>query len=131
MVWLNVTDENGSALYFDVEKVEKTRIGKRGGYSLSGTIGNGQYEGEVLVDIGEVGEVVFVDQWLGDDGFSAFNRQVDIDEVRLSIIEVAASFESGWLGAEAGAQRQGDHRYGEPHSCPRVKEDSVCWTAVA
>ncbi len=131
MVWLNVADENGSALYFDVEKVERAQNGKSAGYSLSGTIGNGQYEGQVLVDIGAVGEVVFVDQWLGDAGFSDFNRQVDIEKLRQSIIEVALRFETGWLGAEAGAHPRGGQRYDAPHPCAQVKEDPVCWHAVA
>ena len=61
MVWLDICDEQGNAIYFDIHHVEKHRVGRRWLHAVNGVCGNGLDEIEVLVEAGERDEVTFVD----------------------------------------------------------------------
>lgn len=61
MVWLDICDEQGNAIYFDIHHVERSRRGRRWQHSVNGTCGNGLFEMEVLVEPSGAGEVTFVD----------------------------------------------------------------------
>jgi hypothetical protein len=68
MIYIGTTEDNGSAIYFDIHSAERQGRGMR----FSGTVGDGCYEGEVLVEIGRIESVTFVDAWLGGSGFAEF-----------------------------------------------------------
>ena len=60
MVWLQATEENGNALYLDIQRVER----RRGAVAVTAVLGDGHGEAEVLVELGERVEVTFLDEWL-------------------------------------------------------------------
>jgi hypothetical protein len=68
MIYIGTTQDNGSAIYFDIHTAE--RQGR--GMHFCGTLGDGSYEGEVLVEIGGDDCVTFADAWIGGSGFSDF-----------------------------------------------------------
>ena len=66
MIYIGTTQDNGSAIYFDIHAAERQGRGMR----FCGTLGDGSYEGEVLVEVGSNDCVTFADAWLGGYGFS-------------------------------------------------------------
>lgn len=84
MVYVQTVAEDGSAVYFDIHTAERIAEGVR----VSGTIGDGQYEGEVLVECGVVTDVTFADAWLGGEGYREFALRCDLDNLRRSLLEV-------------------------------------------
>src|SRR6056297_1837782 len=72
MVWLDICDEQGNAIYLDVHRVERKRVDRRWRHAVSGICGNGLFEVEVLVEPGGEGEVTYLD--LGER--SSFGRQL-------------------------------------------------------
>jgi hypothetical protein len=74
MIYVGTTRDNGSAIYFDIHSAERSWRGVR----ISGTIGDGCYEGEALVELGRSESVTFADAWLGGDGFSEFVDRCDL-----------------------------------------------------
>jgi hypothetical protein len=83
MVYIGTTSDNGSAIYFDMHSAERQGRGVR----ISGTIGDGCYEGEVLVEIGVVDSVTFADAWLGGTGYSEFLDRCDATILKSTLIE--------------------------------------------
>ena len=73
MIYVGTTRDNGSAIYFDIHSAERSWRGVR----ISGTIGDGCYEGEALVELGRSESVTFADAWLGGEGFSEFIERCD------------------------------------------------------
>ena len=83
MIYIGTTDTNESAIYFDVYSAVK----HNGGVSVSGTIGDGCYEGEVVVEIGGNESVTFADAWLGGSGFSEFLDRCNVASIEEALIE--------------------------------------------
>ena len=80
MIYIGTTEDNDSAIYFAIPSAERQGRGMR----FSGTVGDGCYEGEVLVEVGRSESVTFADAWLGGSGFSEF-----IDRCGTAMIEDA------------------------------------------
>jgi len=125
MVWLDVTGNNGSALYFVTDRVERLQGRGAAGFSVSGIVGDGQYEGEVIVEVGAAVEVTYVDAWLAAGAFDAFERRIDLDRVTAALTEVAERAAGGLGGRAAGSGERRAGRHG------RVAESSPAWRAVA
>lgn len=83
MIYIGTTENNGSAIYFDIYAAEKQGRGLR----VSGTIGDGCYEGEVLVELGRHDSVTFADAWLGGEGFHEFIDRCDSSAVEVALLE--------------------------------------------
>jgi hypothetical protein len=81
MVWLDVLTECGHGLYF--ESWKRTRQSRGPAAELvSGMIGDGSYEGEVLVElISDRCEVTFVDRFLDPGALNEFLRRISKEEV--------------------------------------------------
>ncbi len=125
MVWLDVAGNNGSALYFVTDRVERLLGRGAAGFSVTGIVGDGQYEGEVIVEVGAAAEVTYVDAWLAAGDFDAFEKRIDIDRVTAALTEAAERAADG-LGGRAASS--GERRSGR--NC-RVAESSPTWRAVA
>jgi hypothetical protein len=80
MIYIGNAANNGSAIYFDIHSAERQGRGMR----FSGTVGDGCYEGEVLVEIGRTESVTFADAWLGGSGFNEF-----VDRCGMTMLEEA------------------------------------------
>jgi hypothetical protein len=65
MIWLDMTEENGSGLYLDIRGIEPRRSSGDTVFAISGVLGDGQDEADVLLEVGDEVAVVFVDEWLG------------------------------------------------------------------
>ncbi|NIQ94357.1 MAG: hypothetical protein GWN87_09190, partial [Desulfuromonadales bacterium] len=89
MVWLDICDDQGNAIYFDVHHVARRRVARRWRHSVSGTCGNGQFEVEVLVEPAGVGEVTFVDLSGGTSARSALMGGVSSSALESSLLAAA------------------------------------------
>ncbi len=125
MVWLDVAGNNGSALYFVTDRVERMLGRGAAGFSVTGIVGDGQYEGEVIVEVGARAEVTYVDAWLAAGDFDAFEKRIDIDRVTAALTEVAARATCGLGGCASGLGERRARRTG------RVAESPSSWRAVA
>lgn len=83
MIYIGATEDCGSAIYFDIHAAERQGRGMR----FSGTIGDGCYEGEVLVEIGRNDSVTFADAWLGGSGFSEFMARCGSDVLEMALLD--------------------------------------------
>ena len=93
MIYIGTTQDNGSAIYFDIHAAERQGRGMR----ISGTVGDGCYEGEVLVEVGRNDCVTFVDAWLGGTGFREFIDRCsggDLEEALLDSVRGMPIFQS-------------------------------------
>jgi hypothetical protein len=125
MVWLDVMGNNGSVLYFVTDRVERRRGHGATGFAVTGIVGDGQYEGEVLVEVGAEVAVTYLDAWLAADEFKDFQRRTDLPRVTAALTEVAEQA-AGGLGGHCcgGGERRGAH-------AGRVAETPAAWPAVA
>ncbi len=64
MLWLQTGSENPQSLYLDVQQVEERQFRGREFFAVTGICGSGEWEGEVLIEIGAEAAVTFVDEWL-------------------------------------------------------------------
>ena len=83
MIYIGTTGNNGSAIYFDIHSAERHGRGMR----FSGTVGDGCYEGEVLVETGRSESVTFADAWLGGSGFAEFIDRCGMATLEESLLE--------------------------------------------
>ena len=83
MIYIGTTGNNGSAIYFDIHSAERQGRGMR----FSGTVGDGCYEGEVLVETGRSESVTFADAWLGGSGFAEFIDRCGLTMLEESLLE--------------------------------------------
>ena len=83
MIYIGTTENNGSAIYFDIYSTERQGRSMR----ISGIIGDCCYEGEVLVEIGSNNSVTFADAWLGGSGFSEFIDRCGSDALESALLE--------------------------------------------
>lgn len=86
MVWLQPAKENGNALYLDIHRVEQ----QREGYAVTGMLGDGHGECEVLVEVGATVEVTYVDEWLPGRSLPAFMIAAGRDAVTAAVSAAAA-----------------------------------------
>lgn len=62
MFYIGNQAEGGCGIYLDVHNMERNRRGT----NLVGIIGDGHYEGEVIIEVVERPEITFVDELWGD-----------------------------------------------------------------
>ena len=128
MVYISATEMDGRGIYFDTHSVERNG----NGVMVRGMVGDGCYEGEVLIEIDRETEVTFVDQWLGDAEAALFLSRCDDDSLRAALVEAA-------LEMPLVRQVRGDgHRDPAPHvylplfdGIAYVVEDETDWRTVA
>jgi hypothetical protein len=61
MIWLDLTDDEGRGCYLDVRGIEPRRRRGETLFAISGVLGDGVGEAEVLVEVGPQVEVTFLD----------------------------------------------------------------------
>jgi len=83
MIYLDTMETEAQGLYLDIHTVE--RRGR--GVVVSGTVGDGFYEGDVLIDMGAGCDVTFVDHWLGGNGFAPFLDRWGADALRRALLK--------------------------------------------
>ncbi len=91
MVWLPVAEENGNALYLDIHHVELRPCAKGEVFAVAGTLGDGLFEGLVLLEVSEgKTEITFADEWLCEGALRDFFQRVDRDIVESGLTETVA-----------------------------------------
>ena len=90
MVWLNAEDVNGNGLYLHIHRMEQ-RVAGQGIFALHGTVGDGYYEGEVLLEVGEDVEITFADQWLDRFSLESFFERTDRQKVESALARTVSS----------------------------------------
>lgn len=117
MIYVGTTTDNGSAIYFDIHAAE--RLGR--GVRISGTIGDGSYEGEVLVEIGRTDSVTFADAWLGGFGYSEFANRCNLDLLEDALLDAVSEM------PVFHTQRSQPHGINRLNQGSSVSEDSPVW----
>jgi len=115
MVWLDLAENNGSGLYLDVRKVEWRQ--QRGGRicAVTGMLGDGLYEGDILVEVGGEVDVTFADQWLAPQRLNGFFSRVDRFEVEAALESAARELAGALAGAGRGRR---DEPFVQPAPSP-------------
>ena len=90
MIHLNLAVQDEMAVYLDVQGIEARHESAGEGFALTGTLGDGLYEGEVLLEIGEKVEVTFIDEWLGCAELNRFFRRVEREALDSALAEAVA-----------------------------------------
>lgn len=117
MIYIATTQDNGSAIYFDIHAAERQGSGMR----FCGTLGDGSYEGEVLVEIGQNDCVTFADAWLGGYGFSEFMQRCSPDALRRALLDSVR--EMPFFQSRASQP----HSHALPCVADSVAEDTPLW----
>jgi len=148
MVWLDLIEENGSGIYLDIRHIESRGRGEGTTFAISGVLGDGRAEAEVLVEVEEAVEVTFVDEWLDTgrlhDLFSMVDREALLTAVAARAGEMSFCLESfpsleGRPRQRVSGYRAGSHwlpvrpgGYGEQLELPlTVAAPPPSWAAVA
>ncbi|MGW8312150.1 MAG: hypothetical protein ACWGOL_02840 [Desulfuromonadales bacterium] len=121
MIYIGATTNNGSAIYFDVYAEESQKRGRR----VSGLIGDGCYEGEVLVETGCDDCVTFADAWLGGSGFAEFLSRCGADQLERALLDTVREMPYRLV------QRGKPHRNGKADARSHVAETSLQWHCSA
>jgi len=129
MVWLNTTTQAGQGLYLDIWKRERSN--DRNHLELvSGVLGDGHYEGEVLVEVSPQGcELTFVDQVLDPEALRCFFARVDREELLKDLENILAEEWDGMSHGRPSFRRDIPARDGcDPavHE-PLVREAAAPW----
>jgi hypothetical protein len=125
MVWLDVAGNDGNALYFVTDRIERRPAAAGAGFSVSGLLGDGCYEGEVLVEVGANPAVTFIDDWLAQADFSRFAARIDRARVDVALTELAMGLAAELTGGGHSPRGRWRERSG------RVQEPAPAWRAVA
>lgn len=80
MIVLHLDQELSASPYFDIHHVQRCD-GKVSGWILSGTLGDGWYEGEVSVTVGARPSVAFADEWFDPAALGEFLARVDREQL--------------------------------------------------
>ena len=117
MIYVGTTTDSGSAIYFDIHAAE--RLGR--GVRISGTVGDGCYEGEVLVELGRTDSVTFADAWLNGFGYSEFIRRCDLDLLEDALLDAVSEM------PVFHTKRSQPHVINRESQEPVVAEDLPMW----
>jgi hypothetical protein len=91
MVWLKMTGRNGNGFYLDVQCVEQRGVQGEPIFVLSGTLGDGTFESPVLIEVGSIVDILFIDEWLAVKEAPAFFRDIDREEAERVLRDAASS----------------------------------------
>ncbi len=128
MIYIDTVESEGQGVYFDTHSVERCDNGVK----ICGMVGDGYYEGEVLIELGRDAEVTFVDQWLGNaDEAASFLLRCGNDRIRAALVQAALQIPLVKEG------RCGVSREPAPHvhlplfaGTSRVEEENARWEAA-
>lgn len=118
MIYVGTTRDNGSAIYFDIHSAERTWRGVR----ISGTLGDGCYEGEALVELGRSESVTFADAWLGGEGFREFAERCDLLSLETDMLDSVREMQ---IFHSSRMQPHGPHRVARSTG---IAEDLPLWS---
>jgi hypothetical protein len=83
MIWLDLTDDEGRGCYLDVRGIEARHRRGETLFAISGVLGDGVEEAEVLVEVGPQVEVTFLDD--------VFPGRLEPEALRCALAEAVAA----------------------------------------
>jgi len=99
MIYIGTDSESGGGIYLDVHTVVRSRRGQE----LTAVIGDGHYEGEVLIALGARLEVTFVDALWGDaSGLRSFLEHYGEEKIRADLRHTLTSFNVDGANSDSG-----------------------------
>lgn len=90
MLVLPLREQNGAAIYLDIHHVEWRQKGGAWQYAVSALLGDGWYEGEVLIEAGDRVQLTFADEWLGGGEIRDLFRRVSRESLQQAVRELFA-----------------------------------------
>jgi hypothetical protein len=85
MIVLKLNQETAGTVYFDIHHLHLHQDRDQARYVASGILGDGWYEGEVAVTLGDPWQVAFADEWLDGAALSEFFSRVARDELCVAL----------------------------------------------
>lgn len=111
MIVLSLEQEVAASPYFIVHHVQRRTEGTPG-WVVSGTLGDGWYEGEVAVEVGSRQAVTFADDWIAPAVLAEFFQRVDREQVCDALYRALAEVSEDRRTPPAAASRQRPHWHG-------------------
>jgi len=112
MIYIGTTEFSGQAVYLDIHSIDRTREGTR----VSAVIGDGCYEGEVLIECGQQPSITYVDAWLGGAGLNEFLQRCGHQWLQQQLVESLGDR----IGPSCGIPGRPRRLY--PHATPHRRE---------
>ena len=126
MIYIGTTDSPGQAIYLDIYAIEQSG----GEVRVSALVGDGCYEGEVLIECAARSNVTYADAWLGGEGLDEFLQRPGQSWLQRQLLDSVRDH----LALVNGAQLK-RNRPVYPHqslrSRGRVAETPPIWTQPA
>ncbi|ABA88469.1 hypothetical protein Pcar_1220 [Syntrophotalea carbinolica DSM 2380] len=85
MLVLSLGEQSGETVYLDIHHAEWCQRSGTPRWALSALLGDGWYEGEVLIESGDQVQVTFADEWLGCSRIGEFFERVDRERLLAAI----------------------------------------------
>jgi len=86
MLVITLGEQSGETIYFDIHHLEWRQERDKPHWAVSGLLGDGWYEGEVLVEVGEKSEVTFADEWLGRPQIGELFQRLGRERLREALV---------------------------------------------
>lgn len=90
MIVLQLEQEVAASPYFVAHHLQRGSAGV-GSWVVSGTLGDGWYEGEVTVELGARSDVTFADEWFDPAALQEFFGRIDRDQICGALLQVLAT----------------------------------------
>lgn len=125
MIYIGTTELSGQAVYLDIHSIDRTREGTR----VSAVIGDGCYEGEVLIEYGQQPSITYADAWLGGAGLDEFLQRCGSQWLQQQLVESVEDRISPSSGIPGGQRRLYPHA--KPLRQERIAEHRPFWQMPA
>jgi hypothetical protein len=86
MLVVTLGEQSGETVYLDIHHLEWRQESGKPQWAVSALLGDGWYEGEVLVEVGEKSEVTFADEWLGRPQIGDLFRRLGRERLREALV---------------------------------------------
>lgn len=129
MIVLHLEQEVAASPYFIVHHLQRRAEGAPG-WVVSGTLGDGWYEGEVAVEVGPRQAVTFADDWIAPVALAEFFARIDREQLCNALFQALAVVSEDLPNTEATPNRQRPHWHvASGHGL--IASGEPCWSAVA
>jgi hypothetical protein len=123
MIYIGTTEFSGQAIYLDIHAIEQVADGVR----VSAVIGDGCYEGEVLIESGQRPAVTYADAWLGGAGLGDFLQRCGRHWLQQQLFE-SIQERVGAMNGSRGRHRPSVLPHPPHRRRTRIAEPAPFWT---